>query len=389
MSTDQQTPKTERPKKPKFHRYPLYSPRFWHGMLLTDWLGLAARNRFRIHPIRWPMAALVTGMAAFNSTMRLVQQATHGRKIAETALTADPIFIIGHWRSGTTFLHELLSVDERFCTPNSYQCFSPTHFLVSEWLMTRVFWFVMPEKRPMDNVAMGWSQPQEDEFALCNMGLPSPYLRMAFPNHPPVFMEYLDMEGVPPDALEHWKQTLRIFLQELTIHQGRRIVLKSPTHTGRVGILGEMFPEARFIHIVRDPMSLVPSTIRLWQSLDAPQGFQIPKHRNLEDYVFESYQRMYGGMNRQRASVGEHRILDVRYEDLVADPVGQLQVVYERLDLGEFDAVRPKLEQYATQKRDYKPNRHQLSPELERRVREQWADYIERYGYAQDEGVPQ
>ena len=54
-------------------------------------------------------------------------------------------------------------------------------------------------------------------------------------------------------------------------------MLKSPTHTARVRTILEVFPDAKFIHIVRDPLVLFPSTVRLWKSLSEVQGFQIPR----------------------------------------------------------------------------------------------------------------
>ena len=42
----------------------------------------------------------------------------------------------------------------------------------------------------------GWDRPQEDEFALCSMGAPSPYFKMAFPNEGAQDEEYMDFDGV-------------------------------------------------------------------------------------------------------------------------------------------------------------------------------------------------
>ena len=109
------------------------------------------------------------------------------------------MFIIGHWRSGTTYLHELMSLDARFFSPTTYQCFAPHHFLVSQWLIARYLGFLMPKQRPMDNMAAGWDRPQEDEFALLTLGAPTPYLRMAFPNDPPPYGEFLNMQGCDPE----------------------------------------------------------------------------------------------------------------------------------------------------------------------------------------------
>ena len=99
----------------------------------------------------------------------------------------------------------------------------------------------MPKQRPMDNMAAGWDCPQEDEFALCNMGMRSPYLTIAFPNHPPQNQEYFELRDVPARQRIRWKRGLTWFLKCLTVRTPRRIVLKSPPHTFRVKVLLEMF----------------------------------------------------------------------------------------------------------------------------------------------------
>jgi hypothetical protein len=151
-------------------------------MTLGVWLRFAAANGFRISPTRWPMALGITIVSLFNSVLWLVQTALLGRRIERSKMEHPPIFIIGHWRSGTTYLHELLVLDDRFAYPTTYECFAPSHFLISNWLVARYMKFLLPQKRPMDNMAAGWHLPQEDEFALCNLGLGSPYKTMAFPN---------------------------------------------------------------------------------------------------------------------------------------------------------------------------------------------------------------
>lgn len=361
--------------------YPFWSPRFWHGMRLGDWSRLLWRNRFRINPIRMPMAAIITGCAGFNSTMALIQRGIYGRRIAATEVKQPPVFIIGHWRSGTTYLHELLVRDDRFAFPTTYECFVPHHFLITGRVLPSLVWFLMPPKRPMDNMSAGFGHPQEDEFALCTLGAPTPYLRMAFPNDPPPYNEMLDMEGVSNDDLRRFEQAMKYFLQVLTFSKQKRLVLKSPPHTGRIEVLARLFPGARFIHIVRDPYALFSSTMRLWKSLDPAQAFQIPRHAHLEEYVFTCFERMYRGFERQRSLLEPDQLCDVRYEDLVRDPLGETRLVYEKLDLGDFDAVRPKLEEYVKQQKNYRVNQHDLDPELARQVAERWAGYFERYGY--------
>lgn len=364
----------------KMHAYPFWSPRFWHGMRFGDWIRLLAENRFRVHPYRWTLAFLVSCITPFNSLMARVQRFRHGRRIAATAIPP-PLFIIGHWRSGTTFLHELLVLDTRFTCPTTYQCFAPEHFLLTEWLVARYGGFLLPRKRPMDNVRAGWSRPQEDEFALLTMGVRSPYRRMAFPNRPAPDLEYLNMEGVPAADLDRWCQAMQGFVQTLTYHTGKRVVLKSPTHTGRVALLAQLFPGAQFIHITRDPLVLFPSTRRLWQSLDRVQSCQVPHDEALDEYVLECLCRMYDGFEKQRVGLAPGQIVDVRYEDLVADPIGVVEGIYRRLQLGDFAAMRGALEPYLRAEAGYQTNRHDLTADQCARIQERWRAYGERYGY--------
>ncbi len=373
------------PAKPqKLHPYPVWSPRFWHGMRFGDWLGLLMENRFRVHPTRWAMMCLISTITPFSTVMSRVQRLIYGRRIDATQVDQPPLFIIGHWRSGTTFLHELMVLDDRFSYPTTYQCFAPYHFLLTERVIARYLGFLLPRQRPMDNMLAGWDRPQEDEFALLTMGVRTPYRRMAFPNHPAVDLEYLNMEGIAPQQLQQWSEALLQFVRTLTLRHQRRVILKSPTHTGRVRLLSELFPGAQFIHITRHPYALFPSTRRLWQSLDAVQGCQIPQDRNLDEYVFEALLRMYEGLESQRRAIAESQIIDIRYEDLVADPMQVLQRIYRQLDLGDFERVRGVFQSYIVSQRDYQTNRHQLDAELRERIERRWADYFERYGYGKD-----
>ena len=257
------------------------------------WLNLLRQGRFRIHGRRLHHVVGSAIATPVNTVLAGMQNLIFGRKTTNAQLEGPPVFILGHWRSGTTLLHELMVRDERFSSPSTLQCFAPHHFLVSEWAFLKFGRWALPNKRPMDNMATGWDRPQEDEFALMNLGFPSPYRRIAFPNQPPVDMDYLDFKNVDPSEIDAWISGLRQFLLNVSLATGRPLVIKSPTHTGRLAHLAKAFPEAKFIHLTRDPRALFPSTIRLWRSLDGVQAMQVPKVHNYEDYVIKSFQRMY------------------------------------------------------------------------------------------------
>ncbi len=328
------------------------------------------------------MAFLIGLITPINTALWIVQRLWYGRLIDEAQLKEPPVFIIGHWRSGTTYLHELMYLDERFVSPTTYQCFAPHHFLVSEWLIARYLGWLLPKQRPMDNMAAGFDRPQEDEFALLTLGAPTPYVRMAFPNDPPPFTEFLDMRGCRPEDQTRFERAITHFVKLLTVAADKRVLLKSPPHTGRIEVLSRLFPGAKFIHVLRNPYSLFPSTMRLWQSLDDVQGLQLPRGKGLEEYVFDCLTRMYRGYEEQRQQLDPASVVDLRYEDLIADPVGEVERLYERLQLGDFSLVRDKVAEFVGGQKDYKPNKHEMDESLKARIRERWAEYFERYGYS-------
>ncbi len=350
-------------------------------MNLGGWLRLLSRNRWDIGWKYWHIALAIIFWAAFNTVWGWVQTLTYAHRLRGFRMQHAPIFILGHWRSGTTLLHELLVQDERHGYPSTWACLAPNHFLRSEYFAFRFLNFLIPKQRPMDNMPAGWRRPQEEEFAICNLGLPSPYLTIAFPNHPPQAPEYITMERVPPTELARWKAALLRFLTQVSFRTGKRMVLKSPPHTGRIKVLLEMFPDAKFVHIVRDPYVVFSSTINLWHELYSRYGLQTPTYEGLEDYVFDTFLEMYDAFERQRELIPPGRFCEVRYEDLVQDPIAGMRNIYSQLELGQFEEALPAMEEYLASTQGYRTNRYELPADLRDRITARWSRFIQQYGY--------
>lgn len=359
-----------------------WSPRLWEGADFTAWMRLLARNRFAVGFPYWYIAGIVSCMTVGNTVLRWLQHGLHGSRIRDTKLTAPPIFVLGHWRTGTTLLHEYLVLDPRHTSPTTLQCVVPGHFLLTEGLLKTYGRFLIPDRRPMDNMAVGWDKPQEDEFALCLLGLPSTYADLAFPNRAPVFPGSLDLSGLNAIQLLQWQRSFHRFLQALTYRDPRRLVLKSPPHTARVRVLLEMFPTARFVHIVRDPFVVFPSTVKLWKTLAAKHGLQtLHDDGRIREKVFREFRVIYDRLEEARPLIPTEHFHEVKYEELVRDPAGQMQQVFDGLGLDGYEAYRPRLDDYLQQNAGYETNKFQLGEADRREVAERWGDVIERYGY--------
>jgi hypothetical protein len=217
------------------------------------------------------------------------------------------------------------------------------------------------------------------------LGLPSPYLTIAFPNHRPQYSEFLDLEGPSPRALANWKRVFYRFLQVLTFKNPKRLVLKSPPHSCRIKTLLELFPDARFVHIVRDPYVVFPSTVNLWKSLYRKHGLQTPTFDGLEEYVYTTFTRLYRKLEEGIPLIPPGRFHHVRYEDLVADPIGEMEKLYNRLNLGQFDEYVPRLKEYLADISGYETNRYELTPQQKSEISRHWSFIIRRYGYEEEE----
>jgi hypothetical protein len=354
----------------------------WLGCSFSAWARLLIRNRFAVHWSRWHFALLYTFLSVVNSYLGLWQKILFGKRVAKTVVADPPIFIIGHWRTGTTLLHELLALDDRHTGPTGYECLVPQHFLLTEWFAPCAE-FLVSKHRAMDNMDLSLHHPQEDEFVWCMQGQPSPYLTIAFPNRPPQHERYLDLEQLTSRELEAWKRTLFRFVQQVYFRRRNAVILKNPTHSFRIKVLLDIFPQAKFIHIVRDPYVVYPSTIHLHKALYRVHGLQRPTFEGLDEKVLSTYVDLYRKLDEGRELVDPSRFYELRYEDLISDPEGQLRRLYEHLGLGGFEQYRSRLRQYLADHMDYETNTYDLTAEQRAIVTERWGEVIHRYGYRQ------
>ena len=280
-------------------------------------------------------------------------------------------------------MHELMAMDHRMAYPTNFDAFVPNHFLASRFMIYPIIKMLIPKRRPMDNMSIGIGSPQEDDFALCAYGAPTPYRRIAFPNRPSREHLNLNLNDVDEQVRQEIRAAMEYFLNALTVRYDSQLVLKSPPHTGRMQQLAEWFPGAKFVHMSRHPYKLVPSTMRLWKLLDKLQGFQIPKYDDtwLKNYIFECKDLMYTAYFDQRTALPDNQLVEVKFEELVADPVSEMNRVYEQLEMGEFNELKPAIEQYFESKKDHQTNPFSIDPTLQSDIDNNWHRYMEAFGY--------
>jgi omega-hydroxy-beta-dihydromenaquinone-9 sulfotransferase len=351
------------------------------GIRLGDWVKLLREERRQIDLSRLPRVVSITVQSLKNSAVGEFER----RRFAATlqkVVVQPPIFLLGHWRSGTTHLHQLLCQDQRFAFPTTYQTAFPHVFLSLESVEARLLGPFMPACRPMDNMGLTLASPQEDEFALCGSSLRSSCMQWVFPRQKEKFRKYLTFRKADQADLAAWREAFLVFLKKLQWRYGRPLLLKSPQHTARIGLLLELFPDAKFVHIHRNPFRVFQSSRELFRILFAWHGLQRPELETLDDWVLEQYREMYDAFFEQQPLVPAARFHELSFEELERDPIGQIRRLYEALNLPDFSPIEPKLRHYVESLAGYRKNRFSdLPAELKQRISREWGVCFEKWGY--------
>ena len=351
-----------------------------YGISFDEWTRLVWRHRFTIDARYWPRGIFMTGTSALTSIFKAYEDRVYGPQFDAVKVEA-PVFILGHWRSGTTHLHNLLAVDERFAYPNVWQALNPHTFLSTE-RYANTFRFAFPTTRIMDNVRFGTGVPFEDEFAVCGTAH-SPFFSWVLPRSADHYDRYLTFRDVPPHEVAQWKAALGRFYKKLTWKHNRPLLLKSPPHTARVKLLLDMFPHARFVHIHRNPYDVFRSTKRQVEVMARATRLQNPDWTHADARIIERYQELYDVFFAQQALIPPGQFHEVGYEQLEHDPIGTVQEIYEALALPPFAVVQPALERYVASIATYRKNTHSELPDaLRREIVQAWGRSFERWGYA-------
>lgn len=366
------------------HRWSL-AHNYLAGITAGAWWHLLRENRFAVSPAYWHRAAFISVTSLLNSWYAWREHREFGERVAATPVHPEPLFILGHWRSGTTHLHNLLALDEQFAFANTYQVVNPATFLKTEVVNAKRFAWMVPAKRLMDNMALSFQSPQEEEFAPALLSLRSLYLGMSFPRRMAYYERFLTFDRADPADEQAWKAAHLEFSKKLSFkYGGRPLLLKSPPNTARVRMLLDLFPRARFVHIHRDPYTVYQSQLKFYDTVLWHTYLQRPDRERLSDEILARYREVFAALFRDVPSISPGRFCEVSFAELERAPVATVERIYAELGLEGFSALRSKLEAYVSSLRNYEKNTFAPLDEPTRaRVREAAAACFERWGYPQ------
>jgi hypothetical protein len=360
------------------------------GIELPGWLEMLARNDFKVDREYFHRAAWITGWSLGTTALGRLEDSLYGRQLSAMEVDPEPLFLLGHWRSGTTHLHNLLGRDPNNTFSTVYQVVFPTCFLVTEKYLPKLTSGMLSETRTYDNVKQGWYESAEDEIALAKLTGLSPYISFMFPENAAKYEKYVDFMEVRDDERKKWKEAFIYFIKKIMIAtNNKRVVVKSCTHSARIRLILEMFPNARFVHIHRNPYEVFSSTLHMRSHTDWENFFQIPEE-NYEQQRLEQTaimgQRIYERLIEDRKLIPEGNFIELRYEDFAGNELPYLKQIYEQFNLPGWEKYEATISPYLDSLKGYKRNKLKIDDQLKEFVYDRWRLVFDTFGYDKEYG---
>ena len=330
------------------------------------WRGL---QHCRPSLARWRVSVLVGLSGLLVEPLAWVQSLLFAQRLQRVQLPDDPIVIIGHWRSGTTFLHQLLACDPTVATARNNLTVAPqVALLLKPWIapllkawMTRV--------RPIDAVPWGPDDPQEDELGLARLTFDTNMGGMAFPRD--YLANFRRHVLLTTKAYERqWLQFCRL----TWLHDGAgktHWLIKNSVHTARVSLVLRHFPRARFVLLRRSPVDSIRSLVQVKQRLAELVGLQpAPDGITQVEETVAAHQQLLEAFEASRAAIPPEQLLELDYDDLVATPLAAVQRIYDHFDCPGWDRAQAGIEARLNQARSYRADPVQLPAAAESRLQQ-------------------
>jgi len=296
---------------------------------------------------------------------------------------APPVFILGHWRSGTTHLYNIMAKSGAFGFVPPVATGLPWDLFGLAKVFNPLLERALPEHRYIDNIPVTPDSPQEDEIAVANMSDLSFYHGIYFPRaFADLVPRGLFFDGCKPEEVKAWQERFIYLMRKLYLHQGRKpLLIKNPVYTGRLAMLRRMFPDAKFVHIHRNPYDVFVSMRNFYKKLFAEFALQGYDHVDIDETILSVYVRMMTALQEDAADMPADRCIELRYADLDARPLESVEKVYSALGLSGFDEARPKFETYLASVKSFEKNKFAYSDEAAAKVESRLAPFLAKWAY--------
>jgi hypothetical protein len=352
------------------------------GTNLINWIKILKENKFKIDWRYIPKALYVSIMISLMTPFRIIEK-NNFNKIKNDIKVKSPIFIIGHWRSGTTFLHYLLGQDKKLAYVSTFETMTPNMMIEKEEFFKKIVKNHLPKKRPMDNLELNADLPYEEEYAVANICPHSFYHAWYFPKKMRYYFDQnVIYKNISNGIKEKWMEAYDYFLKKITYkNNGNQIVLKSLVNTAKIPLILKKYPEAKFIYMYRNPYKVYLSTWKLYRKILPIFSFQKLNDDQLDKEILYNYRNLIQKYITDRKLILDRNLIEIKYEDFIKNPFNTLINIYEKLRLQSFDESKNQFIKYIDKHKNYKTNKYDINDEIKNKVYKNWSFAFEEFGY--------
>jgi len=209
-------------------------------------------GRGYLHAFSWFCRLLAT------APLRWIEYFSTRKKLRDIVIEKPPIFILGYYRSGTTYLQRMFMQDSRLGYMSLFQTVVPDLALCFEKRMTPFLeWLskLLRAENPFHNLPLSWYSAGEEDVAMTNMISPNSiqwgYL---FPQKMNAHLnKYVLPDGLSESEKQAWVKTYLDLIRKIScVNHHKQLVLKNPPNMARIRYILSMFPDAKFVYIQRD-----------------------------------------------------------------------------------------------------------------------------------------
>lgn len=299
-----------------------------------------------------------------------------------------PVFILGHWRSGTTHVNNVLAKDKQFVFLNNYQGFFFNICMLGLGWMDKILAPYMPKVRPQDNMDITLYDPQEEEQSIGNVSYTAGIHSFYFPKNRSYFYKFNLFKGISEKEYADWKKNY-IYTLKAIMKMGKggtRVLTKNPNNTARIKQLLELFPEAKFVHIHRNPFEVYLSTKHLHRVILRGQSMQDFSEAEEDNIILENYKLMQQQYLETRKLVPKDSLIDLAYSDIGSEnELALYEDLYKKFGLENWDNIKTELDAYLKSLRTYRTDKANrfipIDAEMVKRIQTEWRFMFEEYGY--------
>jgi len=354
------------------------------GYSLHILLALIWKNKISLR--YYPRVIILVLINLINWPFRTYERLFINPRFKKKELEESPIFIIGHWRSGTTHLHNLICEDPQMGYASTYQVVFPDTFYnyLGSFIFKNFTKLLIPGRRKGDSVILDTEYPQEEEFAVGDKTPLSFYYWWMFPQR---IMNYYDQKirykGIAPSQIESWKEDYLLLMKKALHKSGKKVFIsKNPPNTGRVKKLLQMFPNARFIHIHRNPVDVILSTRNFYDKMLPHLQLQSVNLEELNENILTMYSNIMSDYLEQMKSVPKEQLIEVSFDDMEENPKQLLKEIYQHLDFKGYENAQPHFEAYIEKNKHYKKNQHSINKSLLDAIQKECGFTMKHYKYS-------